>query len=146
MGLQVQFLYISVLDIFFKFINFDINQFYIKFCIYHEPNVLVKIFQIPDSAKVLCLKEDHIKSTHMKLSEILATYERRKSEISEIILPLMKPFLGRVDEAIKPGFTMLTWSSLNADSCEHIFTGCLIFSIIGVDLNGFMRPKVFLCI
>ena len=69
---------------------------------------------------MLCLKEDHIKSTHMKLSEILATYEKRKSEISEIIMPLMKPFLSRVDDTIKPGFTMLTWSSLNTDTCKKV--------------------------
>ena len=68
---------------------------------------------------MLCLKEDHIKSTHMKLSEILAAYEKRKCEISEIIMPLMKPFLSRVDDAIKPGFTMLTWSSLNTDACKY---------------------------
>jgi len=32
----------------------------------------------------------------------------------------MKPFTSRVDETIKPGLTMLNWTSLNVYSCEYI--------------------------
>ena len=82
---------------------------------------------------MLCLKEDHIKATHMKLTEILENYNRRKSEISEIIMPLMKPFLNRVDETIKPGFTMLTWSSLNIDPCEYFRSRVQFYSLPVLD-------------
>ena len=38
--------------------------------------------------------------------------------IPEVVFPLMKPFIDRVEEAIKPGLTMLNWTSLNVYSCE----------------------------
>ena len=40
--------------------------------------------------------------------------------IPDNILPLMKPFTNRVDESIKPGLTMLNWTSLNVHSCKYL--------------------------
>ena len=42
--------------------------------------------------------------------------------IPDNILPLMKPFTNRVDESIKPGLTMLNWTSLNVHSCKYLGT------------------------
>ena len=65
------------------------------------------------------MKEGYIKSMYLKLEEILSGYKRLEKDSPEILMPLMSPFFNRIDEVIKPGFTMLTWTSLNVDSCEY---------------------------
>ena len=52
------------------------------------------------------------------LVEMLQDYERIQADIPAMILPMMKPYTDRVDEAMKPGLVALTWSSLNVDSCK----------------------------
>ena len=54
-----------------------------------------------------------------RLQEVLKEYDDVVSTIPENILPLMKPFTNRVDETIKPGLTMLNWTSLNVHSCKY---------------------------
>ena len=41
-------------------------------------------------------------------------------DIPEIVLPLMKPFINKVEDTIKPGLTMLSWTSLNIEACEFL--------------------------
>ena len=55
-----------------------------------------------------------------RLQEVLKEYDGVVADIPENVLPLMKPFTNRVDETIKPGLTMLNWTSLNVYSCEYI--------------------------
>lgn len=55
-----------------------------------------------------------------RLQEVLKEYDEVVSGIPENVLPLMKPFTNRVDETIKPGLTMLNWTSLNVQSCEYL--------------------------
>ena len=55
-----------------------------------------------------------------RLQEVLKEYDDVVSGIPENVLPLMKPFTSRVDETIKPGLTMLNWTSLNVHSCEYL--------------------------
>jgi len=55
-----------------------------------------------------------------RLQEVLKEYDEVVADIPENVLPLMKPFTNRVDETIKPGLTMLNWTSLNVYSCEYI--------------------------
>lgn len=58
-----------------------------------------------------------------RLQEVLKEYDGVVADIPENVLPLMKPFTNRVDETIKPGLTMLNWTSLNVHSCEYL-AGC----------------------
>jgi len=53
-----------------------------------------------------------------RLQEVLKEYDEVISGIPENVLPLMKPFTNRVDETIKPGLTMLNWTSLNVYTCK----------------------------
>ena len=55
-----------------------------------------------------------------RLLEVLKDYGAVVSDIPENVLPLMKPFTSRVDETIKPGLTMLNWTSLNVYSCKYL--------------------------
>lgn len=41
---------------------------------------------------------------------------RVRAKVSELIAPLMGPHLDKVDEALSPGLTLLSWSSLNLGS------------------------------
>ena len=49
---------------------------------------------------------------------MLGEYRRILGSIPAVLMPLMRPFSERVDEALKPGISSLTWMSLNVDTCE----------------------------
>ncbi|EDV25010.1 uncharacterized protein TRIADDRAFT_56504 [Trichoplax adhaerens] len=72
--------------------------------------------EIPESAQVLCLNEDRIKAVYDRLHQVLGEYHKTVKSIPEIVRSLIDPFVNRVDDAIGPGLTMLTWTSLNIDS------------------------------
>ncbi|KAK3754858.1 hypothetical protein QZH41_011331 [Actinostola sp. cb2023] len=72
--------------------------------------------EVPNAALVLRLKEEQIKSCCNRLCEVLEQYNRVVDSIPEVVLPLMKPFTDRVDETIKPGLTMLNWTSMNTSA------------------------------
>ena len=55
-----------------------------------------------------------------RLEEVLKEYQNVVAGIPENVLPLMKPFTNRVDETIKPGLTMLNWTSMNVNSCKRV--------------------------
>ena len=57
---------------------------------------------------------------------MLQDYDRIHAKIPATILPMMKPFTDRIDEAMKPGLVALTWASMNVDKCRLI----LILSFI----------------
>ena len=48
------------------------------------------------------------------LSQLMVTENNRvRDKVSELFAPLMGPHLEKVDEALSPGLTVLSWSSLN---------------------------------
>ena len=49
---------------------------------------------------------------------MLQDYDRIHSKIPAMILPMMKPYTDRIDEAMKPGLVALTWASMNVDKCR----------------------------
>ncbi|XP_078695417.1 dynein axonemal heavy chain 5-like [Branchiostoma floridae x Branchiostoma belcheri] len=72
--------------------------------------------EVPDSAFTLCLKNDEIKQNHIALMEVLKDFEGVVEKIPTVLLPLMRPFINHVEEAVQPGLTMLTWTSVNIDT------------------------------
>lgn len=50
---------------------------------------------------------------------MLHEYKRIKEEIPSVLQPPMKPFCDRVEEALLPGVTALTWTALNVDTCKN---------------------------
>ncbi|XP_066267666.1 dynein axonemal heavy chain 5-like [Branchiostoma lanceolatum] len=72
--------------------------------------------EVPDSAYTLCLKNDEIKQNHIALKEVLREFEGIVARIPNVLLPLMRPFINQVEEAVQPGLTMLTWTSVNIDT------------------------------
>lgn len=55
-----------------------------------------------------------------RLVELLQEYSKVVGDIPEIVLPLMKPFINKVEDTIKPGLTMLSWTSLNIEGCKFL--------------------------
>ncbi|XP_054841808.1 dynein axonemal heavy chain 5 [Eublepharis macularius] len=71
--------------------------------------------EIPPFAAALQQKRDSYKQNFNKLQMMLAEYRRVKSKIQAPLHTLMTLHLAKVDEAIQPGLTTLTWTSLNIE-------------------------------
>ncbi|XP_076466904.1 dynein axonemal heavy chain 5-like [Babylonia areolata] len=72
--------------------------------------------EVPEAAKDLIVKEITIRKNQVALQEMLSNYNRIKQSIPSVLMPLMKPFIGLVEEALQPGVSSLTWTSLNANT------------------------------
>ncbi|GCC35016.1 hypothetical protein chiPu_0013494 [Chiloscyllium punctatum] len=93
-------------------VNFDPAVFEVLI----EAKYLYKMgLDVPEAAFNLCLKETRIKNYYLSLQELLSNYQNVANTIPSIIQPMMKPFIGQVDEAFIPGLTMLSWTSLNIE-------------------------------
>ncbi|XP_027499866.1 dynein heavy chain 5, axonemal-like isoform X4 [Corapipo altera] len=80
----------------------------------YETKYLKKMhFEVPDVVLVLCADEEQIKRRQMELQNLLISYKERLNGIPVMLKPLMKPFIGQVEDALTPGLTQLSWTSLN---------------------------------
>ncbi|XP_053268003.1 dynein axonemal heavy chain 5 [Pleuronectes platessa] len=70
------------------------------------PKVLVKMTS----------RESEIKALHNQLQELLLDYRSVVDGIPAPLFPLMQPFIGRVEAALSPGLTTLSWTALNTDA------------------------------
>ncbi|KAG2458608.1 DYH5 protein, partial [Polypterus senegalus] len=64
-------------------------------------------------------------SPFCRLQEMLNHYQSVLNRIPSMVHPLMQPFVARVEEALSPGLTMLSWSSLNTDKFIENVYSCL---------------------
>ncbi|XP_041103970.1 dynein heavy chain 5, axonemal [Polyodon spathula] len=82
----------------------------------YEAKYLYKMgYEVPEVVLNMCSNEDKIKAHQIKLQEMLQDYESAVNKIPAMIKPLMQQFMGRVEEALSPGLTMLSWTSLNIE-------------------------------
>ncbi|XP_025057270.1 dynein heavy chain 5, axonemal-like [Alligator sinensis] len=82
----------------------------------YETKYLKKIsFEVPDVLVGLIAEEEQIKTHQMKLQDLLVDYSNFLNGIPTILEPLMKPFIGQIDDALTPGLTQLSWTSSNID-------------------------------
>ena len=58
----------------------------------------------------------HRLHTH-SLQEMIFDYTNTLKRIPPVLLPMMRPYVDRVDAAIKPGLVSLSWSSLTVHNC-----------------------------
>lgn len=54
-----------------------------------------------------------------RLLDLLQDYGSVVSRIPPALLPLMQPFIVRVEAALSPGLTTLSWTALNSDACKQ---------------------------
>ncbi|XP_036378537.1 dynein heavy chain 5, axonemal, partial [Megalops cyprinoides] len=80
----------------------------------HEARYMHKMgFQVPDVILNMYANEAQLKALHVQLEEMLEDYQEAQSRIPTLLQPLMHPFISRVEDALSPGLTMLSWTSLN---------------------------------
>ncbi|MGH0159990.1 UNVERIFIED_CONTAM: hypothetical protein FKN15_038542 [Acipenser sinensis] len=106
----------------------------------YEAKYLYKMgYEVPEVVLNMCSNEDKIKEQQInpqrallsvacipttvirttgyqhRLQEMLQDYESAVNKIPAMTKPLMQQFVGRVEEALSPGLTMLSWTSLNIE-------------------------------
>jgi len=77
--------------------------------------------EIPETATTLLRQEEQIRQTSVSLQELLNEIKQTYSTIPKDMFALFKPHREKVEEALRPGFVAITWSSLNIDECQFAF-------------------------
>ncbi|XP_056155233.1 dynein axonemal heavy chain 5 [Lampris incognitus] len=77
---------------------------------------------IPKVILGLTSKSLRLKSLYSRLLEMLQDYELAAVRIPALLAPLMQPFISRMETALSPGLTSLSWTSLNTDTfIENVY-------------------------
>ncbi|XP_067147242.1 dynein axonemal heavy chain 5-like [Apteryx mantelli] len=78
----------------------------------YEAKYLKKMhFEVPDVVLCLCADEERIKRHQMELQDLLINYKECLNRIPLMLEPLMKPFIGQVEDALTLGLIQLSWTS-----------------------------------
>ncbi|CAL8289381.1 unnamed protein product [Merluccius merluccius] len=90
-----------------------------------DPEILTQIreadcmsrmkLEVPPFASLLQQRQTSLKGHYNKLQLMLSESARVRSKIQSAFEQLVMPHVAKVDEAILPGLTSLTWTSLNID-------------------------------
>ncbi|XP_067093621.1 dynein axonemal heavy chain 5 [Osmerus mordax] len=99
----------------------DTGQLYVNF----DPELLAQIretdcmtrmrLEVPPFAVFLQQKQDSLKQNFNKLQLMLDENSRVRGKIQSAFEQLITPHVAKVDEALLPGLTSLSWTSLNID-------------------------------
>ncbi|XP_072165822.1 dynein axonemal heavy chain 8-like [Diadema setosum] len=82
-----------------------------------ESVCMVKLgLDVPEAALIIVMGQDQLKANVNSLKAILEENAAARAQISPIFQQLMAPHTRKVDIAIQPGLTMLTWTSLNLEA------------------------------
>jgi len=73
-------------------------------------------FDLPNSARVVLLLEDKLKSYYNETSFVLSWYHRVISQVPPVVRSLMKSHLADLENALKPAQNTMTWTSMNIES------------------------------
>ncbi|XP_074403149.1 dynein axonemal heavy chain 5 isoform X5 [Zonotrichia albicollis] len=80
----------------------------------YETKYLRKMhFEVPDVVLGLCADEEQIKRHQRELQNLLIIYKEHLNRIPVVLKPLMKPWIGQIEDAFTPGLMQLSWTSLN---------------------------------
>ena len=92
------------------FVNFDPQIL----TLIRETECMVRLgLDIPAAANGLRARQDHFKENYNTLNMMLKENSRVRSKIPTAFEPLMDVHISKVEEAIEPGVSNLTWTSLN---------------------------------
>ncbi|KAF0028620.1 hypothetical protein F2P81_019707 [Scophthalmus maximus] len=70
---------------------------------------------VPKAIMKMAASEAQLKALNNQLQELLQDYDSVVGKIPTLLLPLMQPFIRRVEAALSPGLTTLSWTALNTD-------------------------------
>ncbi|XP_072235160.1 dynein axonemal heavy chain 5-like [Leuresthes tenuis] len=71
---------------------------------------------VPKVVLKMTSREAQIKALYSRLLDLLQDYSSAVSRVPPLLLPVMQPFVSRVEAALSPGLTTLSWASLNTDA------------------------------
>ncbi|XP_028288430.1 dynein heavy chain 5, axonemal [Parambassis ranga] len=70
---------------------------------------------VPKVILKITSREAKLKTLYNQLLELLLDYRSVVGRIPPLLLPLMQPFINRVEAALSPGLSTLTWTALSTD-------------------------------
>jgi dynein heavy chain len=73
-------------------------------------------FDIPNSARVVLLLEDKLKSYYNHIVHALACYNKITAAVPSVCRSLLRPHLADLEKALSPARTLMTWTSMNIDT------------------------------
>ena len=76
---------------------------------------------VPESAQMVLLQEEKYKFYYNQMTHLVREYEYVVSCVQATIKPLLRPHLEDMEKKIAPGFSLLTWTSMNIDGYLHRF-------------------------
>ncbi|XP_061094941.1 dynein axonemal heavy chain 5 [Conger conger] len=90
----------------------------------HEAKYMHKLgFEVPDVILNMCSNEVQLKALHVKLQEMLQEFQEVHNRIPALLQPLMQPFISHIEDALSPGLTVLSWTSLNTERfLENVYS------------------------
>jgi dynein heavy chain len=71
---------------------------------------------LPESVKNVCVRELQYKNLYNGLQHIIQSKKQVLGRVSPLLRKAMQPHIDKLDRALQPGMTALTWTSLNLDS------------------------------
>ncbi|XP_068199657.1 dynein axonemal heavy chain 5 isoform X2 [Antennarius striatus] len=70
---------------------------------------------VPKVILKMSSREVQLKALHKRLQDLLQDYSSAVSRIPPPLVPLMQPYVRRVEVALSPGVTTLSWTALHTD-------------------------------
>ncbi|XP_076617159.1 dynein axonemal heavy chain 5 isoform X1 [Chaetodon auriga] len=71
---------------------------------------------VPKVIVKMSCREAQLKALYERLLDLLQDYRSAVARIPPFLSPVMQPFIGRVEAALSPGLTTLSWTALNTDA------------------------------
>ncbi|XP_047128116.1 dynein axonemal heavy chain 8 isoform X1 [Hydra vulgaris] len=125
LGLQVSLL-VRYEDTFL--VNFDplISQ------LIRETDCLIKMgVNVPESALSIFKRKEQLKEDYYLIKSMIDEYCEIKKVVLPIFLPMMRPYLNKIEARISPGLTMLSWNSLRIhDFVNDVHTHLKEFKVL----------------
>jgi len=113
---------------------------------YHELN-LVRYFQVAHGHNVissLLLQELRVKQFKQRLEYVVEDYYSTTSSLDPAIMPLMGTHMEVVVRTFLPGWTTLTWSTMNIDAFLHRVEGSVgTFKAMASSVMDILRERVY---
>nr|XP_015210363.1 PREDICTED: dynein heavy chain 5, axonemal-like [Lepisosteus oculatus] len=110
----------------------------------HEAKYLHKMgFEVPDVVLMMCANEAQIKAHQIKLRDMLQDFQDILNKTPSILQPLLQPFVSHVEDALSPGLTMLSWTSLNIQRfIENVYSTLTELEQIGKSAGDTLECRI----
>ncbi|CDI82587.1 hypothetical protein EAH_00029220 [Eimeria acervulina] len=99
--------------------------------------------EIPDSGRIVFLREKKLKWCYDELKFILDEYQRVSSAIRPVTAGLLQSHLDNFEKQLDPGLNSLTWASLNIESFLQSATSALEkLDLLVVTVNDIVENRI----